>query len=70
MDEKYIEIYDKLGCEEFGKGDDQQLKEWGNSDDRIREIKTESVKGRLEWYKTGIECYKLLNELCGGSNVL
>ena len=70
MDEKYIEVYDKLGCKEFGKGDDQQLRDWGNSEDRIREIKIECVKSRLELYKTGIECYKFMNEICGGSNVL
>jgi len=40
------------------------------SEEDIRRIKIECVKGRLEWYKTGIECYKLINELCGGSNVL
>jgi glycerol-3-phosphate cytidylyltransferase-like family protein len=70
MDKKYIEIYNKLGCEEFGKGDDQQLKDWGNSEEDIRKMKIECVKTRLELYKTGIDCYKLMNELCGGSNVL
>jgi hypothetical protein len=70
MDEKYIEIYNKLGCEEFGKGNDQQLREWGNSEEDIIKMKIACVKGRLEWYKTGIHFYKLLNELCGGSNVL
>ena len=70
MDEKYIEIYNKLGCKEFGHGNDQQLKDWGNSEEDIRKIKIDAVKDRLQWYKTGIDCYKLMNELCGGYNVL
>ena len=70
MEEKYIELYDKLGCEEFAKGSDEQLMEWGNSQERIREIKIECIKGRLKWHEKGIECYKFINELCGGKNAL
>lgn len=69
-DEQLIEIYDHYGASFFGKGDDKQLKEWGNSDERIREIKIECVKFILNWNKKGIEMYKLLNEKCGGKNVL
>jgi len=69
-DEKLIEIYDHYGASFFGKGDDKQLKEWGNSDERIREIKIKCVKCKLNWNKEGIEVYKLLNEKCGGKNVL
>ena len=66
----FIEIYNKLGCEEFAKGNDQQLKDWGNSEEDIKKMKIACVKDRLEWYKKGIDCYKLINELCGGKNVL
>jgi hypothetical protein len=69
-DEQLIEIYDQYGSSFFGKGDDKQLKGWGNSDQRIREIKIECVKSKLNWNKEGIEMYKLLNEKCGGENVL
>jgi hypothetical protein len=69
-DEQLIEIYDHYGASFFGKGDDKQLKEWGNSDERIREIKIECVKFKLNWNKEGIDMYKLLNEKCGGKNVL
>lgn len=69
-EEKMIQVYDMIGCNSFGHGNDKQLTEWGNSEERIRQIKIEAVKSRLEWYKTGIEAYKLLNEICGGQNVL
>lgn len=60
-DEQYIEVYNKLGNKHYSKGSDQELKEWGNSDERIREIKIECVKSELKWHKKGIETYKLLN---------
>ena len=69
-DEQLIEIYDHYGASFFGKGDDKQLKEWGNSEEKIREIKIECVNFKLNWNKEGVEMYKLLNEKCGGKNVL
>lgn len=69
-DELLIEIYDHYGSSFFCKGDDVQLKEWGNSDERIKEIKIECVKSRLNWDKEGIEMYKLMNEKYGGKNVI
>lgn len=40
------------------------------TDDRIREIKIECVKFKLNSNKEGIEMYRLLNEKCGGKNAL
>ena len=68
-DEQYIILYDKLGSKYFGKGDDEQLREWGNSEERIREIKIQSVECHLNFYNRGVEAYKLLNEICGGKNI-
>lgn len=67
-DEHYIEVYDKIGHERFCKGSDEKLREWGNSEERIRQIKIDCVKHDLEWCKKGIDTYKMLNELCGGKN--
>ena len=67
-DEKYIEIYNKKGNKFFGKGDDEQLKEWGNSEDEIRQIKINCVKSKLKLGEGEIETYKMMNELCGGKN--
>ncbi len=67
-EEQYIEIYDKFGHKLFGHGSDQQLKEWGNTDEEIRQKKIGAVKGELDFHKTGIKIYKSLNEMCGGTN--
>lgn len=69
-DEQYIEMYNKLGSSYFCKGSDEKLKEWGNSDEEIRKIKIDSVKFHLDWYKNGIEVYKMMNVICGGINEL
>jgi hypothetical protein len=69
MDEIYIKIYEKYGCEFFCKGNDTQLKEWKNSDEEIRQVKINSVKSHLKFYKSGIDMYKLINEMCGGKNI-
>jgi len=68
VDEMLIEIYEHYGASFFFKADDQKLKEWGNSDEKIREIKIESVMNKLNSSKQGIEIYKRLNEKCGGVN--
>lgn len=65
-----IRAYNKIGFKSFGHGNDEQLKEWGNSEDEIRQLKIDAIKERLQWYKEGIETYKILNELHGGKNVL
>jgi hypothetical protein len=64
-EQQYIDIYDRIGHESFNHGDDEALRKWGNSEVRIKEIKIAAVKGRLDWYKTGIDCYKTLLEVCG-----
>lgn len=58
--DKYVQVYDKIGHESFAHGDDKHLRLWGNSEERIRQIKIEAVKCRLERHKEGIECYKIL----------
>ena len=62
-DEKYIQTYDKIGHKHFGKGSDKQLREWGNSEERIREIKIQCVKDHLKFYKRGIDLYKTLCDI-------
>lgn len=69
-DKQYIEVYDKIGHKYFCKGSDNKLREWGNSEEKIRQIKINCVKHDLEWSKQGINTYKLLNELCGGNNII
>jgi hypothetical protein len=68
-DEQYIEIYNKKGSGFWGKGDDEQLKEWGNSEDEIRQMKIKCVKCKLKFGDSEIEIYKMMNELCGGKNI-
>jgi len=70
LEKIYIELYDKIGCKEFCIGNDEQLKEWGNSASRIKKIKINAIKEQLKWYETGIKLYKQLNELCGGKNAI
>jgi len=67
-DDQFITIYDKIGHRYFNHGDDEQLKQWGNSPTAIRKIKVDAVKSDLYWHRKGIETYKLLNELMGGIN--
>lgn len=62
-EDKYIDVYNKRGSKHYGKGNDNQLRDWGNSEEQIRKIKIRSVKFELDWYKKGIETYKLLNSL-------
>ena len=68
MDELYIKMYNLIGCKYFCKGDDEQLKRWGNSEQEIRKIKIDCITCHLQHYKDGIETYKVINELCGGKN--
>lgn len=67
---KYIQVFDMIGHDSFLTGSDDQLKEWGNSEEKIRVIKVNSVKGILNFHEEGIECYKELNKLLGGVNIL
>lgn len=66
-DEYYIEIYNKKGSSYWCKGNDEQLKEWGNSDEEIRLMKIDCVKCKLKFGADEIEIYKMMNELCGGN---
>ena len=67
-DEQYIEVYNKKGSSYWGKGNDEQLKEWGNSDEEIRLLKIKCVKCKLKFGVDEIEIYKMMNELCDGKN--
>lgn len=67
-DEQYIQVYEKLGSDYYGKGTDDDLRRWGNSDERINRIKAYCVKSELDFHEKGINTYKLLNELAGGVN--
>ena len=67
--EKFIQVYDKIGHKSFHKGSDEKLREWGNSEEKIKEIKVSSVVGVLLWYDEGVKLYKEVNEALGGSNV-
>ena len=69
-DKKYIEIYNKTGNIYFGKGDDKQLKDWGNSEVHIEQMKIDCVKKWLNMNKSGIKLYKIANRLLGGTNIL
>lgn len=59
-DEHYIKVYDELGSSHFCKGSDEQLREWGHSEESIRDIKISCVKGEIDWYKTGVKTYNML----------
>jgi hypothetical protein len=59
---EYIRVYDEMGHQYWGKGSDEQLKKWGNSEERIREIKIQSVRCHLDFHRRGIEVYKELNQ--------
>ncbi len=69
-DSYYIKTYDKIGHQYFCKGSDQQLKEWGNSEKDIKEMKIFCVKNELKFYENNINVYKILNKLNGGKNCL
>ena len=69
-DDAYVELYDKIGHEHFGKGSDEQLAEWGHDEETIRCIKIDSVKFELDWHSKGIDMYKKLNKILGGVNLL
>jgi hypothetical protein len=60
-EELYIKVYDKMGSKYWGKGDDDTLREWGNTEEDIRNIKVRSVECHLDFYQRGIEVYKLLD---------
>ncbi len=63
-DQQYIEVYDILGNERFCIGSDQQLRDWGNTEEEIQQIKIKNIKGALHFYEPGIEIYKILTSLC------
>lgn len=65
-DEILIKVYDEFGHKYFAKGSDEELKEWGNSDEKIREIKVHSVRCLLDFNKDGIKAYELINRFKGG----
>jgi hypothetical protein len=66
----YIEAFDKLGCEYFSVGSDEQLRAWGHSEESILEIKQRCVDSILRINQRPLKLFKVLNELNGGVNVL
>tara|TARA_R110000803_G_scaffold78075_2_gene143095 strand:+ start:6643 stop:6876 length:234 start_codon:yes stop_codon:yes gene_type:complete len=67
-DENYVKIFNELGFDHFYKASDHQLKKFGKSEEKIRQIKIDTVKNTLQWYSRGVELYKMLNEISGGKN--
>lgn len=68
MEDHIISVYEERGHEHYAKGSDVNLAHWGNSPERIREIKIDSVLTELYFARHGIETFKMLNEKLGGVN--
>lgn len=67
-EEQYIQTYDKIGHAYFCKGSDESLRNWGHTEEGIKQIKIKAVKNFLEINENGVRLYKVLNEVCGGKN--
>lgn len=66
-DNQYIQAYNEIGHEHFDQGSDKQLIEWGNSDEKINQMKVYVVRYGVT---SDALIYAVLNNICGGKNVI
>jgi|AntRauMFilla1563_2_1112583.scaffolds.fasta_scaffold04143_4 hypothetical protein len=62
-DEQYIKIFDKFRKEFTNTADDNRLKEWGNTDTKIRDIKIKGAKFMIESRSDGIKLKTFIDSI-------
>lgn len=61
--EQYTAIFIKFRTKLTSVADDATLKEWGHSEERIKEIKIRKGKCLVELYEDGMEVQRYLDSL-------